>query len=258
MADRKPFRFRWPHYLLAVLVYLALLLAWAPASLLAWALPQLTRQAVQLDQAQGSLWRGQAAGVRVRAARGTELQLGGLTWRLKPGDLFSGRLGYRLELAGAGVDAAAVLRASAKGVELRDLRAAMPANWLEQVSPELGLWQPGGRLLFESSHLAIGRAGSIDGQGTLRWLEAASGLVRSPLGSYRADIEGADTALELKLATESGPLFLQGSGKWTPRGGLAFNGAVRAAPENRAEFDGLLGLVGPAQADGSRTIRIGR
>ena len=258
MADRKPFRLRWPHYLLAVLTYLALLLAWAPASLLAWALPQLTQQAAWLDQAQGSVWRGEAAGVRVQAAAtGPELQLGRLRWRLRPLDLFAGRLGYRLELAGAGIEAAGVLRAGAKGAELRDVRAELPANWLEQLSPDLGLWQPGGRLVFETSHLVFKRAG-VDGEATLRWLDAVSGRVRLPLGSYRADIEGTENTFGLKLATESGPLFLHGSGKWSRQRGMTFNGTARAAPDNRAELDGLLSLIGPAQADGSRAIRIGR
>lgn len=257
MADRKPFRLRWPHYLLAVLAYLALLLAWAPASLLAWALPQLTRQAAWLDQAQGSVWRGEAAGVRVQAATGPELQLGHLRWRLRPLDLFAGRLGYRLELAGAGIDAVGVLRAGAKGTELRDVRAELPGNWLVQLSPDLGLWQPGGRLVFETSHLVFKREG-VDGGATLRWRDAVSGRVRLPLGSYRADIEGTDNTFGLKLTTESGPLFLHGSGKWNHQRGMTFNGTARAAPDNRAELDGLLSLIGPAQADGSRAIRIGR
>jgi hypothetical protein len=127
MTEQKPFRLRWPHYLLAVLVYCLLLLAWAPASLLAWALPRFTQQAVMLEQAEGSVWRGQAAGMRVQSAAAPALQLGRVSWQLRPLDLFSGRLGFQLQLAGAGIDAQGALRAGAKGGELLNLQAELPA-----------------------------------------------------------------------------------------------------------------------------------
>lgn len=258
MTEQIPFRFRWPHYLLAVLVYLTLLLAWAPASLLSWALPHLTQQTVKLDQTEGSIWHGHAASARLHVATGPELQLGRLSWQFKLLDLFGGRLGYRLELAGTDIDATGTLRAGAKGVELRDVRAELPAGWLERLLPDLALWQPGGQLLLETRQLAISRTGQVDGQATLRWLNAVSGRVRPQLGSYRADIEGTEDRFGLKLTTESGPLFLQGIGKWSFRQGMVFNGTVRAAPESRAELDGLLSLIGPAQPDGSRAFLIAR
>jgi hypothetical protein len=257
MADQKRFRFRWPHYLSATLVYLTLLVVWAPASLLAWVLPQLTQQVVKLDHEQGSLWRGHAERAQVKFASGLELQLGQLNWQLKPLDLFVGQLGYRLELSGAGVDATAVLSAGSAGAALRDVHAELPANWLEQLSPDLALWQPGGRLVFETRYLLLGRTGKLEGQASLRWLDAVSGRVRPLLGSYRVDVEGADNRLRLKLTTESGPLFLQGAGQWEPRQGLAFRGTVRPAQEVQAELDGLLSLIGPAQADGSRGLQLG-
>jgi len=258
MADPKLFRLRWQHYLLAMLVYLMLLLAWTPASLLAWALPHFTQQAVWLERAEGSVWRGQAAGLTVGTDTGPVLQLGRVSWQMRPQDLFAGRLGYRLKLEGAGIDAAGVLRAGVKDAELQAVRAELPAKWLEQLSPDLRLWQPGGRLVFETSHLTINQAEGVNGQATLRWLDAVSGRVHSPLGNYRASIEGAKNILELKLTTESGPLFLQGMDKWSRQRGWAFNGTARAAPERRTELDGLLSLIGPVQADGGRVIRINR
>jgi general secretion pathway protein N len=257
MAARAPFRLRWPHYLLAVLVYLTLLLAWTPASLLAWALPQLTHQTVWLDQAQGSVWCGEAAGVRVQAATGPELQLGHLSWQLKPFDFFTGRLGYQLKLGGVGIDAEGALRAGVKDVVLSEVRAELPASMLERVSPDLALWQPGGHLVLETNRLVFKREG-VGGEATLIWRDAVSGRLRLSLGSYRTDIEGTGNTLGLELTTESGPLFLQGSGKWNHQRGMTFNGTARVAPDHQTEMDELLGLIGPADADGSRAIRIGR
>lgn len=257
MMEKPPFRLRWQHYLLAVAVYLALLLAWAPASLLAWALPQLTGQAVWLEQAQGSVWRGEASAVRVESASGPDLQLGRLRWQLEPLDLFSGRLAYRLELSGAGIDAAGVLRAGRQDTRLHDAQAELPASMLEQVSPDFALWQPGGRLLLETTELVFGQTG-VEGQATLRWLDAVSGRVRTPLGSYRAELEGTESGLGIKLSTESGPLSLQGSGLWSPGRGMSFFGLARPAPASRIELEGLLSLLGPAQSDGSRALHIGQ
>lgn len=256
MAEQKPFRLRWPHALFAVLVYCVLLLAWTPASLLAWALPRFTQQAAWLEQPQGSVWHGSAADLRLEVA-GRSTQLGRVDWRWRPLDVFAGRLGYRLQLRGAGIDAAATLRAGMQGGEVRELRAELPAALLAGFLPDLALWQPGGRLLLEAERLAFGKDGA-EGQATLRWRDAVSGRVRQPLGSYRAELEGKDQGVAITLSTESGALALQGSGLWHPRGGLRFHGQARPTPASRAELDGFLSLLGPAQADGSRAIRIGR
>ena len=256
MAEQKPFRLRWPHVLLALLVYLVLLLAWAPASLLAWALPRFTQQAAWLEQPQGSVWHGSAAGLRLEM-EGRSTQLGRVDWRWRPLDLFAGRVGYRLQLGGAGIDAAATLRAGMQGGELREVRAELPAKLLGEFSPDLALWQPGGRLALEAEQLTLGRQGAA-GKATLRWRDAVSGRVSQPLGSYRADLDGTDQGVAIKLATEGGALVLQGSGLWNPQGGLSFFGLARPTPASRAQLDGLLSLLGPAQADGSRAIRIGR
>jgi general secretion pathway protein N len=255
MEEQRPFRLRWPHYLLAALVYLALLLAWAPASLLAWALPRFTQQAVWLDQAEGSVWHGRA-GVLLWAEAGAD-ELGRVDWQLRPLDLLGGRLGYRLQFAGTGVDAAATLRAGVQGGELREVRAELPASLLAQFVPDLAPWQPGGSLALQAEHLAFGRD-RVEGTAVLRWRDAVSGQVSQPLGSYRADLDGTEQGLAIKLSTEGGALVLQGSGLWRPQHGLDFRGLARPTPASRGALDGLLGLLGPAQADGSRAIRIGR
>ncbi len=256
MEGAKAFRLRWPHYVLAALVYLLLLLAWAPASLLGWALPRVTQQAVTLGEPQGTVWHGSAADLQVQGA-GRMQQLGRVEWRLRPLDLFAGRLGFRLGLSGAGIDAGAILRAGMQGTELREVRAELPATRLGEFSPDFALWQPRGRLALEAERLALANQGA-EGKATLHWRDAASGRVSQPLGSYRADLEGTDQGVAIKLSTESGALVLQGSGVWNAKAGLNFFGLARPTPASRGELEGLLSLMGPAQADGSRAIRIGR
>lgn len=250
----KPFRLRWPHYVLALLVYLAFLLAWAPASLLAWALPRASQQMAWLDRAHGTLWRGGAETLGLRPASGPVVSLGRVNWRLQPLELLRGRLGYHLTLEGDGIQAAATVQAARSRVALQALHAEAAADWLGRLTPEVGMWQPQGRLLLEARTLTFEKA-SVSGQGSLRWLDAASGLTREPFGSYRAELEGNDTGLAIKLSTENGALLLQGNGVWTVQRGLQFAGTARAA--SGAHTANFLGILGPPRADGSRPIRIG-
>ena len=258
MSEPAAFRLRPLHYVFAVLVYLVLLLAWAPASLLVWALPYFTHETVWLEHAEGSVWHGQAAGLVLRPGNSRAVPLGRVNWQVRLQDVFAARLGYQIELAGADVHAAGVLRAGFKGMELQAARVELPASWLGQVSPDLEQWQPGGKLIFETASLAFDRNGGTDGEAILHWRDAASGRVRRPLGSYRADLVGTASGFEVKLSTEAGPLQLQGSGLWSPARGMTFFGLARPAPDSRTDLEGLLSLFGPAQANGSRAIRIGR
>ena len=94
MAEPNAFRLRPLHYGFAALVYLVLLLAWVPASLLAWALPRMTHEAVWLDRPDGSVWSGQAAGLLLRQGAGQAVQIGRVNWQLRPQDVLTGHLGY--------------------------------------------------------------------------------------------------------------------------------------------------------------------
>jgi general secretion pathway protein N len=255
--EAKPFRLRWPHYALAVLAYLACLLAWAPASLLAWALPRASEQVAWLDRTQGTVWRGGAAAFRLEPTPGSGESLGRMRWRLQPLDLLRGRLAYRLTLEGAGIEAAGTVDVAPRRVALRDLRAEASADWLGRLSPDLRAWQPQGRLLLESQAIAVEKS-VVSGRGSLRWVDAMSGLVREPFGSYRAELEGKDAGLAISLSTESGALLLQGTGVWTLQQGLQFAGTARSAIGDGSGPVNVLGLLGPPRADGTRAIRIGR
>ena len=254
MSDAAPFRLRAAHFVLAIAVYFALLVAWAPASLVAWALPRASGQALRLDAPQGTVWTGSATMIWARGGANAE-PLGRVSWRWRPLDVFSGRLGYALDVRGEGIDARALVRVGRSGGDVRELQAAAPARLLGAWSPDLAAWQPGGRLALASDAIVYAH-GSYTGQATLRWHDAMSGLARQPLGTYRAEIDSAERAVRFRLTTETGALQLQGTGSWAPPGRLQFDGTARSSGDGA--FDGLLALIGPARADGSRIIRVGR
>jgi hypothetical protein len=254
MSEATAFRVRAPHVILGVAVYLALLVVWAPASLVGWVLPRASGEALWLDEPTGSVWSGTATTFWAKVGGGAE-PLGHVTWRWRPGDLLAGRLAYALELRGAEVDARVLVRVGAGGGELRSFHAAAPARFLGEWSADLKAWQPGGRLAVASEEIVFA-GGRVTGKATLRWQDAVSALARQPLGTYRADLDGNDRNVRFRVATEAGALQLQGVGTWAPSGGLKFDGTARSGGDGA--FDGLLTLIGPASPDGSRVVRIGR
>lgn len=254
MSEAAPFRLRARHVLLALAVYLALLVAWAPASLAAWALSRASGQALWLEAPSGTVWNGAAATLWARVGASAE-PLGRVTWQWRPLELLSGRTAYAFEVRGPEIDARALVRIGLAGGELRGLQAAAPARFLGAWSAELKAWQPGGRLALTSEEIAFAE-GRFTGKATLRWHDALSALARQPLGTYRADLDGSDRELRFRVATEAGALQLQGAGSWAPPARLQFDGTARSVGDGA--FDGLLALIGPARADGSRVVRIGR
>lgn len=87
------------YLLIGVLLVLSLLIARAPASLLATALPE--DGAARLIAPSGTIWRGEGT-LHLRALGGMPgyLDAGRASWRFRPGDLLRGQLGFAVTLSG--------------------------------------------------------------------------------------------------------------------------------------------------------------
>jgi general secretion pathway protein N len=74
------------------------------------------------------------------------------------------------------------------------------------------------------------------------------------LGAYRLEVVGEGASGKLALTTLEGPLRLSGQGRveWPAR--FTFNGEARGEGPNARELDPLLGILGPAKADGARVL----
>ena len=70
-----------------------------------------------------------------------------------------------------------------------------------------------------------------------------------PLGSYRIDATSAGPKTDLSLSTLAGPLRLTGSGQWSAGAGMRFTAEASADERERANLQGMLGLIGRREGD---------
>jgi general secretion pathway protein N len=255
MNTRWPSRIAW---LGALLGLVAALLVFAPARWLAQFITSSTGGQLQLVNASGTVWRGQADLV-LTGGQGSQTRTSlpqGVQWRLSP-TLVSGIPGLALQLNAPCCTTrpmAMTARPSVGGGELR--LAAFSSRWPAELLTGLGTpWNTlrmEGLLSLQSEGLTLrwdsGR-GSLQGAMALEALDLASRLsTLRPLGSYRMDLqaEADGNTTRLTLKTLSGRLQLQGQGQWVG-GRLRFQGMAEVAPDSEAALNNLLNIIGRRQ-----------
>ena len=260
MSSRWPLRLAWLGgclgLLLAVLVF-------APARWLAEALHTASEGQVQLVNARGSVWRGQADLLLTggEGSRSLSALPQGLRWRLAPA-WASGQPAVAVKLITPCCSPEPLdilLLPGWQGMELR--LAAFSSQWPAVLLVGLGTpWntlRPDGQLALRSSGLSVRQVqGRVNLQGglTVDALDMASRLsTLRPLGSYRLELQAAADGhnATLNLSTLRGGLRLQGSGQWVG-GRLRFQGEAQAAPGRESALDNLLNILGRRQ--GPRSI----
>lgn len=246
----------------AVLGLLLALLLFAPARWLAHALGQASAGQLQLVNARGSVWNGQAD-LLLTGGEGSRSQSAlpqGLSWRLRPGWHEGPALAVALQAPCCTPQPLQLrLRPGLGGSTLSV--AAFNSQWPAELLSGLGTpWNTlrlQGQLALRSEGLSVqmadGRA-RLQGGLDIEAIEVASRLASvRPLGSYRATLraDGAGDSARLELQTLNGALLLQGSGQWVG-GRLRFAGDAQAAPGNEEALSNLLNIVG--RRDGSRSV----
>ncbi|MGY0196355.1 type II secretion system protein N [Leptothrix sp. BB-4] len=275
-AERQPRRWAiWG----AVCGTLLTAVAFAPARWLADAVALATRDQVQLADARGTVWSGDAmlvlgAGAGSREARALP---GRLAWTLRP--TLADGAGLALDLQQDccihGIAQLRVLpgwgrlRVQVLGLDTRGAPAApepdgttwlaqWPAAWLVGLGTPWNTLQPGGALRLSTRGLrlewAAGRF-SMEGQATVELRDFSSRLTTLPrLGSYRVDVSAdpaqAGTA-QVGLSTIDGALLLSGQGSWSASG-LRLRGEARAAEADQDALSNLLNIIG--RRDGARSL----
>jgi general secretion pathway protein N len=255
----------------------------APARWLAQAVAEATDGKLQLPNARGTLWQGQAD---VLLTGGTDSQdraalPGGLQWTLSPTWLSSAG---GSPPAPGGVDA---IKGPALAVHLHapccttdgslvvwlqpswgGLTVGIPAHSSQWPATLLtGLGTPWNTLQLQGT-LALQTAGFTLDLSRQRWASQGSASLNvhnassrlaslNPMGSYRLQWDSgvrSDDA-RLKLSTLSGALQLKGEGQWVA-GRLRFAGDAQASPGREEALANLLNILGRRQ--GPRTlIKIG-
>ena len=250
-----PARFAW---LSAVLGLLMALIVFAPARWLADIVTSATRNQLQLVNARGTVWNGQADLV-FTGGEGSRTQTAlpqGVQWQLGP-RLVSGAPAMSLHLMApccTPEPMAILMIPRLGGAELRvaSTSSLWPAELLSGLGTPWNTLRVEGQLALQTEGLTLrwdqGRA-RLQGEAAIEALDLASRLSTiRPLGSYRmnlrADADGNTTTLDLQ--TLSGALQLQGTGRWVG-GRLRFQGVAEAAPDAEAALGNLLNIMGRRQ-----------
>lgn len=239
------------------------LVGWPPAAWLAEAIDQASGGHLQLADAAGTIWSGDAvlmltggAGSRDAAALPGRLQWslrpawGGLSLRARHACCLERELGLDLSIGWNGSSLRYAPAPAAAGPATSVGR--WPAAWLAGLGTPWNTLQPGGTLRLSSPGLQLqwsGRQLHAEGELVLDVDDLASRVSPLPvLGSYRVLLRGRAGADEasIDLATREGSLLLSGQGRWNADG-LRFRGEARAAPGQETVLSNLLNIIGRRQ-----------
>ncbi|HOA93344.1 MAG TPA: type II secretion system protein N [Quisquiliibacterium sp.] len=256
---------RWIGFVLAgVLAILGTVLTFAPAAWLDVGLREASLGRVRLAGASGSIWDGRGTLVfqeavdsgaprAAQVAQGMALP-GEIRWHVRMLPLLLGIVEADVKMDGM----PAPVRLGGGLQELRVGAGALdlPSADLSRLGSPWNTIRPSAALSTRWEPLSI-RQGVLTGRVSIELRDVTSAMTPvRPLGTYRIDVNGAGSDVNLSLSTLSGPLQLQGSGSWDRRAGVRFEAQARAEGPERQRLQSLLGLIG--RREGERTvIRIG-
>jgi general secretion pathway protein N len=245
----------WLYAVFGLVFYLLFLIVEMPASWFAWGLNHYSHGAVRLDPLGGSLWSGNGR-IVIYYPQTTPHDLGTAEWSINPLWLFTGRIQMRWQAKTQETNIDTTVQFGSGQVQWIDTDATFPAQSVSTLYPPAALLSPKGQARLHTAKFSVGQKG-IEGKGEIVWQNAGSGLSGvQPLGDYRLEIIGGGNTANLKLTTVSGPLALDGQGKWQLQDGqLQINGT--AVPrEQTTELEPLLKLMGPDLGNGRRALAL--
>lgn len=243
------------YLLIGALLYLALLIATAPAQGLAWAMNRGSHGLARIDGASGTLWNGK--GVLTISIGAAPMVLGSLQWRLHPAWLLLGRIDAAVQLAGPSrLSASADVRAGIGRINARNVRVAFQPALIARFYAPAALAGFDGDIVASSKEFEVEKTGAT-GNADIEWRNAATSVSSiKPLGDYRAELRAEQTNLTAKVNTLRGDLVLNGDGRFAIGSGtLQFNGFARAV-NHAQQLEPLLQLLGGNVKDGQTTLRV--
>jgi general secretion pathway protein N len=256
---------RWLGFVIAGLIaVIGTVVAFAPAAWLDAGLRESSFGRVRLADAAGSVWHGSGRLVLnesgdIAAPRGAQVAPGmalpgEIRWNIRMLPLLLGIVEADLEVDGM----PAPVRLSGGLQELRVGSGALdlPSADLSRLGSPWNTIRPSASLSMRWDPLSI-RQGVLNGRFSIELRDVTSSMTPvRPLGTYRIDVNGTGAEVNLALVTVSGPLRLQGSGRWDRRAGVRFDAQAHAEGPDRQRLESLLGLIGRREGDHT-VFRIG-
>ena len=232
----------------------------APAHGLAMAVSSMTHGQVQLRDAKGTLWQGDAQWVLTSGEGGREAAglPSRLSWQMQWVDVLSWQWQFQADCC-LPQPLRLTFAPSWRGFEmsLQGGASQWPLRWLGGLGAPWNTVGLGGRLVTQQVDFKVAwrpldsRAMRLEGKVALEMAEVTSDLSTvKPLGHYRVMLMANDQ-VSIDLKTLQGHLNLQGQGTWTAKG-LRFEGLAQAAQGYEAALMNVLGVLGPRS--GPRTV----
>lgn len=246
------------YILLGLLFYIMLLIVYAPATLVPWALDKSGVTGISLRNTTGSIWKGSGQLVSLvsknRAYRITQVD-----WDISASSLLLGRLKARMSFSDDALMGKSVLSLKPGGLLIENLKLGLPASTVAQLYKPAALISPSGNVTINSKMLEITKD-SIAGSVKAQWHDAGSRMSSvNPLGSYELNITSSKKGdiASINIKTLSGALNTTASGSWNvaKSGVLSLNGHIQPT-SNKAELEPLLRLIGRDLGGGKRALRI--
>ena len=235
----KLLRTLWPFALIALTV-----LIWNyPIYAISGKIESASAGKVRVLSSSGSIWSGQmhlglSDGTRVYAIPEA------LQWHL--------RAGFENKWIGVAIEHPKLLAPlhlgfNGAGISVGASELRAPASWLSALGAPFNTIRPEG--LLQLSWTEWKSDGEL--QATLKWLDAQSALASiRPLGEYVITVTGnPDKKIDMTLATNKGPLMLEGNGQWTSGQRFVFNGYASAQERSKEALTGLLSQMGRLEGD---------
>jgi general secretion pathway protein N len=240
---------------LGIAAYAIFLIATIPASVVASRIGNASGGAVQVAEARGTLWNGEARATVL--APGGVFALDHIQWRFAPAGLASGHIAFDVAANGRGVDARLTLGRGFSRWIFAGADARIDASLFAILAPLLGTWHPEGIVTIATPEWRLKDDGEARGKLAATWSDAALSLSDvKPLGIYSLDATAEDGPTSFTVATKEGPFRVSGHGTFTPPSLVAFSGEARGEGAQAGALEPLLDLVGPRRADGARAMEI--
>ena len=231
--------------LLAILVLAIGLIAMFPARVAYhWASPPF----VAMSGIHGTIWNGSA-----REFSTSGVYLRDLTWRMRPLQLFTGKVVY--DISGSPVSGffeSEVTLSLGGTVVLTNLSAAVPLSMFERASKVAGL-RGNASLQFERLELVKGRARAMDGTFEVANLVVPM-LAQSSLGGYRAEFFTQNNGIVASVEDTGGVVDLAGSLQIGSDKTYKFDGLVAPQSNTPDELRQQLRYLGPVNERGQYSL----
>ncbi|HVA54443.1 MAG TPA: type II secretion system protein N [Gammaproteobacteria bacterium] len=225
-------------WLAGLLAYLVFLLATLPAVYpLAWW--QRRVHDVQLSKISGSVWSGAAQEFTLNGQ-----PWGALQWHIDWRALFTGHMGYHLELRAPDIELQGRVAGTRDDFLLQDVRGHIPVRRLEALLP-LPAGSVSGNLNMDLNRVLLIKMQPVLTDGVVNLTDASLSWPQNlTLGNYQLKLTSQNQkGISGSFMDTSGPLVVQGTLSLTPKGRYQVSGTLTSRDPNNAALTKLLGYL---------------